>query len=79
MRVSPSPRGTRRRCASVAQGRLILCGDSSRGSLRLLSLDFARDPVVAQRDEFRMTKMVIERPLKEFDRRHQSRLEPCQR
>jgi hypothetical protein len=38
--------------------------------------DLSREPVFAKRDEFRMTKVVIESPLKEFDRSHQLRFQP---
>jgi hypothetical protein len=39
--------------------------------------DFARESAIPERNEFRMAKVVIERPLKELDRRDELRLEPA--
>ena len=45
--------------------------------LLTLSDDFSSDSIVAERDELRVTKEVIDRPLNEFDHRYQLRLEPA--
>jgi len=38
---------------------------------------FSRSPVVARHNKFRMTKMGMGGPFKEFDRRYHSRLQPA--
>src|SRR5690242_16553212 len=45
--------------------------------LHLLAPDFSRYPVAAKRNEPWVTKSTLRSPLKEFDRRHQLRLEPA--
>jgi hypothetical protein len=46
-------------------------------ALYSLTRDFLSAAIVADRGEFRMTEVVIERPFKELDRRDQLRLEPA--
>ena len=41
--------------------------ETQRLELWMVSGDFSRNSIIAERNEFRMTKVVIERPLKEFD------------
>jgi hypothetical protein len=43
----------------------------------MASGDFSRNSIVAERNEFRMTKVVIKRPFKELDHRDQFRLKPA--
>jgi hypothetical protein len=43
----------------------------------MASGDFLRNSIVAERNELRMTKVVIKRPFKELDHRDQFRLKPA--